>query len=386
MNNKPNNITKRKILSSIAAIYDPLGLIGPIVVAAKLIIHNLWQLKIDWDDEVPSNINEEWKEYNNNHKYIQNIIIPRRIIESDEIINLQIHSFADASMRAYGACIYLRSSDKHGNHTSRLIAAKGRSFKSNYTLARLELCAAVLLVRLMKKIIPCLQLNTQNKYYWSDSSIVLSWVNSPSSRWKTFVAHRVGEIHDYTTASQWHHVRSENNPADLISRGCNPPLLLKSELWWEGQHWLKMEKDKWPEEKSSTTAIAKGSLEEKPKVSTATTVNDVERFVLITKYSSLERLLHITVYIMRWKYKVINKKYFLANIDVLEILDAKERIIKYVQSIYFKREIMQLNKDTTVSRKSKLFSLRPWLDKNKIIRVGSRLNEAISIPVTSKIQ
>lgn len=359
INNKQNNITKIKILSIIAAIYDPLGLIGPIVVAAKLIIQNLWQLKIDWDDEVPSNVNEEWQEYNNNLKYIQNIVIPRRIIDSDEIINLQIHGFADASMQAYGACIYLRSSDIHGNHTSRQIAAKSRVAPLKViTLARLELCAAVLLVRLMKKITPCLQLNTQNKYYWSDSSIVLSLVNSPSSRWKTFVSHRVGEIHDYTTASQWHHVRSENNPADIISRGCSPPILLKSELWWEGPHWLKMEKVKWPEEKPSATEITKESLEEKPKVSTATTINDVEQFVLITKYSSLKKLLHITVYIMRWKYKVIDRKYFSANIEVPEILDAKERLIKYVQSIYFKREIIQLNNDTTVSRKSKLFSLR----------------------------
>lgn len=130
----------------------------------------------------------------------------------------------------------------------------------------------------MKKIAPCLPLNIQNKYFWSDSSIVLSWVNSPSPRWITFVAHRVGEIHDYTTTSQWHHVRSEENPADLISRDCNPSQLQNSKMWWECPYWLGIEEIKWPK-KRSPIGVTSESLEEKTKVSTAAVINDVEQFL-----------------------------------------------------------------------------------------------------------
>lgn len=274
-------ITKREILSIISAIYDPLGLIGPIVITAKLIIQNLWQLKLDWDESLPLNVKKEWKEYCDNFEQIKNIILPRRI-DGDEIINTQIHGFADASVRAYGACIYLRSSDKYGNYTSRLIAAKSRVAPLKIiTLARLELCAAVLLVRLVEKIVPCLQINTQNKYFWSDSSIVLAWVNSPSSRWKTFVAHRVGEIHDRTNANQWRHVKSEDNPADLISRGCSPFQLQKSELWWEGPKWLKSEESKWPIGKSFTSELTNENLEEKTSVIATMITHHSEQFSLM---------------------------------------------------------------------------------------------------------
>ncbi|XP_018371762.1 PREDICTED: uncharacterized protein LOC108766766 [Trachymyrmex cornetzi] len=46
--------SKRGILSVIAQIYDPLGLIGPVMVKAKLFIRSLWKLSVNWDDKLPS--------------------------------------------------------------------------------------------------------------------------------------------------------------------------------------------------------------------------------------------------------------------------------------------------------------------------------------------
>lgn len=101
---------------------------------------------------------------------------------------------------------------------------KNSTFKNNIntSVSRLELCAAVILERLANKVLPKLKLNIKNKYFWTDSSITLAWIKSPSSKWKTFVAHQVSEMQDITNLNEWNHVSTQDNPADLISRGCRP--------------------------------------------------------------------------------------------------------------------------------------------------------------------
>lgn len=94
------------------------------------------------------------------------------------------------------------------------------------TLPRLELCGPVLLVNLMERMINYLDLKWRQKFYWTDSTIVLAWIGSPAKRWQVFVANRISNIHDKTSPSEWRHVRSKDNPADLISRGTMPEQLM----------------------------------------------------------------------------------------------------------------------------------------------------------------
>lgn len=87
------------------------------------------------------------------------------------------------------------------------------------SLPRLELCGAVLLIRLMNKVLTGLNVKVHGQVYWTDSQIVLAWIGSPAKRWNTFVANRVGEIQNSSSPSEWRYVKSKDNPADLISRG-----------------------------------------------------------------------------------------------------------------------------------------------------------------------
>lgn len=107
------------------------------------------------------------------------------------------------------------------------------------SLPRLELSGALLLVWLMNKVMASLSVSIHGKYYWTDSQIVLAWISSPPRRWHTFVANRVSEIQDSSSSYEWRHVKSKDNPADLISRGSIPEQLKNSSLWWEGLNWLK---------------------------------------------------------------------------------------------------------------------------------------------------
>jgi len=157
---KGSVINKRKILSDIASIYDPLGLIGPVITQAKLFLRTLFCKKYDWDESHPEQIENEWITFRTNLYFLKQVIIPRSLIIDNDIKEIQVHGFSDASMEAYGACLYLRVTYSAGNVETRLIAAKSRVAPlKTLSIPRLELCSAVLLCRLFNKIIKKLKLN-----------------------------------------------------------------------------------------------------------------------------------------------------------------------------------------------------------------------------------
>ncbi|XP_011172996.1 uncharacterized protein LOC105205342 [Solenopsis invicta] len=102
----------------------------------------------------------------------------------------------------------------------------------------LELCSAVLLARLINNVKRTLTVPIDEIRAWSDSMVVLYWLRGDSNRWKPFVGNQVSEITDILPAIHWRHVKSSENPADLISRGATPTQLLDNSLWWHGPKWL----------------------------------------------------------------------------------------------------------------------------------------------------
>lgn len=153
----------------------------------------------------------------------------------DKVILIELHGFSDASERAYGACVYLRSVSSTSQVSIRLIASKSRvSPVKSVSIPCLDLCGAVLLAQLVDKLKKCLDLQINNTYYWTDSSIVIHWLKGFRRNWTTFVANRVGEVQSLTLIENWHHVSSKDNPADCLSRGVMPEALLQLEIWWHG--------------------------------------------------------------------------------------------------------------------------------------------------------
>lgn len=82
--------------------------------------------------------------------------------------------------------------------------------------------------------------------FMSDSTSVLKYINNKTSRFKIFVANRVAEILSTTKSSQWRHVSTSSNPADLASRGTRVNTFLKSEVWLLGPSFLTEPEVKWP--------------------------------------------------------------------------------------------------------------------------------------------
>ena len=114
------------------------------------------------------------------------------------------------------------------------------------TIPRIELCAALLLTRLLSRVIGEFDAKRRRVHAWTDSQIVLAWLRSDPARWNTFEANRVGEIQREAPPAIWSHIPSKENPADLATRGTNPMELSKSTLWWHGPAWALRFEFSWP--------------------------------------------------------------------------------------------------------------------------------------------
>lgn len=252
------------------------------------------------------------------------------------------------------------------------------------SLPRLKLCGAVLLSKLVKRVATSLNVKVQGIFYWTDSKIVLCWINSSARKWKTFVSNRVNEIQNNSEPSAWHYIRSADNSADLISRGATPVQLKNSVLWWNGPEWLKLEISKW------NIVDSQICDEEVPEKRTAVIVNVniariPEEIVNFKNYSSITKLFRVIAYVLRFGYNAkhdINMRKSDA-LSAAEIAKARVSLIKFLQEKEFASEVKSLKRDKTIAKNSKLISLNPYIDDVGIMRVGGRLENA-HIPEDAK--
>lgn len=370
-----NKISKRTILSVIAKIFDPLGILGPLAIRAKLIIQKLWQLQIDWDDDIPVEMVSEWVNLKTEFSQVGLIRVPRHVLIVQPKI-IELHGFSDASERAYGCCIYLRSIDKNGCIESHLVCAKSRvSPLKSLSLPRLELLGALLLARLLIKCKDALKININKIMLWTDSTIVLCWISNEPKTWKTFIANRISVIHQITRSSDWNYIPTENNPADIISRGSSIKNLINSDLWLHGPRFL-LTFDEWPE--NCNILNFSRSRVDVPEIRSTTFVAHqqfVETFDIFERFACLNQLIRVTAYCLRFfnNLKLPTESRLLGTLKISEIQASTTVLLKTVQYESFFKEIQDLKSKNRVSNKSKLKSLSPFLDDQGLIRVGGRL-------------
>ncbi|GFU95788.1 uncharacterized protein TNCV_4903801 [Trichonephila clavipes] len=99
-------VTKKSVISTVAKIFDPLGLIGYVITRVKILLQSLWQLKLDWNDSLPSNIVSYWKSFIDDLESINCLDIPRYCLQ-DKSIRTELHGFSDLSEKANGAALEL---------------------------------------------------------------------------------------------------------------------------------------------------------------------------------------------------------------------------------------------------------------------------------------
>ncbi|XP_070518846.1 uncharacterized protein [Cardiocondyla obscurior] len=336
----------------------------------------LWAHKYAWDDELPTHINSTMKQYFSSLKQIANITVPRwtQFAQGEEI---QLHGFSDASEQAYGAVIYLRVITKEGRIIVSLLASKTRVAPiKQLSIPRLELQAAILLARLTVATRRARTLAQVPVQCWCDSSIVLAWLRQHPSKWKQFIANRVSEIQTLLPDTEWRHVLSESNPADLLSRGKPASELMNLEIWWKGPTWLKQSSNYWPSQLvdgSMDTTLERKTA--RCNVHMAHPAGDILAQVF-ERISSWTRILRTVARVIKFvkilKSKIKAQVRSSADITAQNLNETERLIMEYLQRRMFPEEREAIINKTPIKKSSKLIALNPFIE-NGLIRVGGRL-------------
>ncbi|GFT79890.1 integrase catalytic domain-containing protein, partial [Nephila pilipes] len=371
--------TKRFLLQVAGRIFDPLGLIAPYVIRLKVLIQNVWEMGLLWDQKMPQIVKKPFKEWCHELKDLHLESIPRFYDFTDSnVVDVQLHSFSDSSKKAYGTVIYFRVVRTDGTISTSFVTSKSRVAPlKTLSLPRLELMGALLSARLCDKVSKTLKFE-KSCFFHTDSFIVYHWIQGEPFRFKPFVKNRIEEIQKLTEPSKWHHCPGKENPADILSRGSSVRELKDSELWWHGPPWLKQTEQFWPKiEKQNVSSL---NLELKSK-SRDISQNEVilencEKLLNIAKFSSYLKLLRVTAFVFRYIYNTRNTLKKRGAVNTEELKKSEEYWIKEIQKETYGSEIIDLEKTQKVSDCSKIRSLVPYLDDRQILRIKGRLDES----------
>lgn len=359
-------ITKRTILSDVARLFDPFGWLSPVIITAKILIQKLWICNLGWDEELPADLSKEWMQYRRELINLQTITVPRWLkTTSSNTKMVELHGFADASSQAYSAVTYLKVVDDDTTHITMIAARTRVAPVKQLSIPKLELCAAALLAELINDIVDLLSIPKDRVFAWSDSTVVLSWLQSHSNRWRTFVANRVSDITRVVDSDRWHHVQSADNPADIATRGIRASEFPACDIWWAGPEWLKEDKIhiddcEIPQTDLEMKVLFTTSSEEKP---------------IWERFSSISRMKRVLSYCRRLlkSNQSRQRERYLSTDEMEKIM---EECIRYYQNVVYGKEVEELKRDGRVQIRSSLITLSPFLDKKAIIRVGGRLENA----------
>ena len=254
--------TKRNFLRKIATLFDPIGLLAPYTVRAKLLLQEMWTAGLEWDKELGNTLINTARAWFQELTVLTQLKIPRCLLEKGKAVDtVTLHTFVDASENAYGAVTYARYSYQDGSISTNIVAAKTRVAHSKaLSIPRLELMGAVIGVRLSKRISSVMEIKMNQLVFWSDSLNVLWWIRGRSREFKPFVANRVSEIQSSTDPAQWRYVPTKLNPADILSRGMSAVELLGCDKWWRGPEFLRLLEDAWPARKIQNKPTGYGEL------------------------------------------------------------------------------------------------------------------------------
>lgn len=209
-----------------------------------------------------------------------------------------------------------------------------------------------------------------------DSTIALAWIACEPNRWHTFVANRTAEIQRLSADAKWHHIRSEQNPTDVLSWGIDLDEIQYHKLWWNGPHFLQEDYNERLNDSQQPLNIEELSEAKKQVVTLHAVQNEEPSF--INKFSSLSHLKRTIAYCLRFIHnskanstRKVSK--FNGPLQSNELEHSKRVLLAIAQSEEFSEKIAALSRKKEISSKSKILSLRPFLDENNLLRIGGRL-------------
>ena len=394
--------TKRGIISDVSKTFDILGWISPTILTMKLLYQHIWEKGHEWDETVPDNLAKQHSKWREELPCLATKQLPRCYsLQGHTPLTQELHGFSDASLRAYGAVVYVRTTYQSHPPTLSLVTAKTKVTKRKnppkkkiptespvkenkevkedlLTVPKLELCGAVLLTKLLKQVTSALNTPTISIHAWTDSSIVLGWLGKQPRELEQFVANRVATILKSTDPSNWKHVPTADNPADCASRGVNPAELLHHTLWWNGPSWLHHDPVQVPAQPARKTQL--------PAVRAihALVVKTDISLLMAARTTNYHTLIGITAWCLRFYGRLKRGRPHPENrgkrLTGEELQAAEHWLWSHSQSRSFPSERTALLKHKPTAPCSRLRALNPIMGEDGLIRVGGRVHHSSLTP------
>ena len=418
--------TKRGIISDVSKTFDVLGWIAPAILPMKILFQALWDRGQEWDDVAPPQVIEEHSKWRELMPCLSTKTLPRCYAGHPQPSHQELHGFSDASKKASGAVVYLRSTYTTHEPTVVLVTAKTKVAKlttpkvtkrnkkaaeknlqppseqsepsdpeessnaietpSSNNAPRTELDAALLLTKLLTHVAAVLGIPLKDVTAWTDNSAVFSWLDGNKREQDRYTTNRVSYILQHTRPSTWKHVPGPQNPADCASRGMDPRTLLHHDLWWQGPQFLHSETVSVPPQPPRRPS----EIHQPASISTACPiilqVNTPDFLsMLLIRTNNYELLVSMTAWCFRYFNRLKEGKPSPDNrqrhLSLKERDAAEHWLLKSSQQRSFPTDYQSLiqkgNKKGNIAPTSKLRPLTPCMDpKEGLIRLGGRLEHA----------
>ena len=265
--------------------------------------------------------------------------------------------------------MYLTQQHQDTSVSVALVVSKTRvSPLKQQTIPKLELFAALLTSKLLNAVAKDLA----PIYAWTDNSIVLGWLSIHTAHWKVFVSHRVSQIIDVLSPSQWRRVPTRDNPADHASCGLLPLDLVHCSLWWDGPQWLQQPPSSWP------SPVTHRPVAELPEARThITQANELDSFptLLCQSFSSHCHLLRAVSWVRRFiqNSQLTKDKRILDPLLTPTEVDQTANLLLHLSLLEsFPDVYSTLKESKPVTGPKSLCSLNPLLGRDGLILLGDR--------------
>ena len=338
-------------------------MLSPAILQLKLLFEELCKSNVAWDDQLNESLCLRWKSILSSLKETEVIPIDRCYFSEfsarTSIKSIQLHAFADACETSYGACIYLCYELDNAVHC-KLIASKTRVAPTiKQMIPHLELLSCLVSARLIENVRKAL------RKIMKIDTVVIYWIRSAQKEYKQFVENRVQEIRRLAAPKWWSYCPTQENPADIVSRGATATQLAAEEKWWHGPSFFINPPSKWPSLASfelPKEADQELRTEKRVKLTTfivrvEATSNahlKIEEDIDVSRYSNVLTLLRVTAYVLQFiknlKHRLLQSSPLQSCLTAEEISNADKIWINQVQV-----SILRLDKYTKMKMSLQLF-------------------------------
>ena len=351
------------------SVYDPLGFVAPILINGKILLREI-TTSVGWDETVDTSDVARWHAWIQSLQSLKEVRVPRMYFpDSLSLLHeLEMYIFSDASEKAISAVAYLRI--KEDSWRTSFVMGKAKLAPSHgHTIPRLELCAALLATQVAQIVQDNLCMRITKVQYFTDSRVVLGYLNNRTRRFYNYVSNRVERILHVSKPEQWHYVSTKENPADHGTRGLATGSELQ-EKWLCGPELLTRLKIS---ETQVSYPLIQPEHDKEVRVEARKTTVDENFTVTFDYFSDWGKLIN-TISRIKMLARRHRSKPQHDMLDETEIRKESEMaIIKIMQKEVYKEDILSLRNGNNVTKDSPLRYLDPYIDESGLLRIGGRL-------------